>query len=544
MSGLFGHPVLLVRTTRPAERLSGQPRVARSSSMSLVQESVPVIATDVMDFFKARRGAFGAMNLLPSHLPTESRIRRLVENVMTVDYAIATAYGIPLYEEYLQSFADETARSCGTVGLEGADRNAYGERLARLRAMDTGRLADEVVRASRNTMETVNLFIPKQCNMSCRGCYAAAVPITSRAYTDELVSSYYQGGLEVIRQARQLGAQNVYTSGDGEPTVFPRFFDFLEEIRNQGMQWLLFTAGLAFSSESAAVAAWDVARLHLQGPSRERIERRLHEFAGDEQPAPTARALLAELAEYRESVQIYHSLWSPDAARNSALRRPLSGDYRYVSVDSRGARLELPSGLVTMAEQIFTGDLRERLGVEMPVSDVSVPDLPAVAAYVVDQRLRSYFEPTILTGRNKAGDLGEAPPAALSASAPLLVRTLCGFRNVHQPTVKYVEHRTAHGFAASPGMGVDTSDLRSMGVLSPLMIGEGEDGLFSAVHAPLMAYANYVHITGCKCNDFAAELAQNREAIAARWRDINATMPPGGFRRPELLARLRGGDIA
>ncbi|WJY43274.1 hypothetical protein QT196_39130 (plasmid) [Streptomyces sp. P9-2B-2] len=505
---------------------------------------VPQIAADVMDFFKSRRGAFGAMNLLPSHLPAEPRIRQLVQNVMTVDYSIGVAYGAPLYEEYLQSFADETARSCGTVGLEGADRNAYADRLAQLRSMDGPQLANEVSRASQDTMETVNLFIPKQCNMSCRGCYAAAVSITTRPYTNSLVDSYFNGGLAVIRQAKLLGARNVYTSGDGEPTLFPRFFDLLEEFQRQGMQWLLFTAGLAFSSESAAISVWESARQHLQGISRERIERRLHEFISDGQPDPTVRALLAELAEYREHVEIYHSLWSPDADRNTSLRRPMTGDYRYISVDSRGTTLSLPSGLIAMMEQIFTGDLRARLGIEMPVSDASVSDLPGVAAYVVDQGLRSYFEPTILTGRNKAGDLGEAQPAALAASAPLLVRTLCGFRNIHQPTVKYVEHRIVNGFTVSPGMGVDTSDLRSMGVLDPLMIGESDDGLFSAVHTPLMAYANYVHITGCKCNDFAAELARNREAIASRWRKIMDVMSSGGIHQAELQARLRAGGDA
>lgn len=512
--------------------------------MTVIQEAPPQIPPDVVEFYKSRRGPFGAMNLLPSHLPDQARVRALVENVMTVDYGIAVGYGAPLYEEYLQSFADETARSCGTVGLDGPDRNVYAERLAHLRSLDGVRLADEVSQASGDTMETVNLFIPKQCNMSCKGCYAAAVPVTTRPYTDELVDSYFHGGLAVIAQARRLGTTNVYTSGDGEPTVFPRFFDLLEEFKKLGMQWLLFTAGLAFSSESAAVSVWESARRHLRGISRERIERRLHAFGQDGEPDPTVRALLAELAEYRENVQVYHSLWSPDPVANSEWRRPLTGDYRYVTVDSRGTPLSLPSGLVAMMETIFTGDLRGRLGVEMPVSDISVHDLPAVAAYVVDQGLASYFEPTILTGRNKAGSLGEAPPARLAASAPLLVRTLCGFRNVHQPTVKYVEHRAASGFAASPGMGVDTADLRSMGVLDPLMVGKDDDGLFSAVHAPLMAYANYVHITGCKCNDFAAELARDRAAIAARWQKISSVLPPGGITQAGLQARLRSGGAA
>ena len=104
----------------------------------------------------------------------------------------------------------------------------------------------------------------------------------------------------------------------------------------------------------------------------------------------------------------------------------------------------------------------------------------------------------------------------------LLVRTLCGFRNLHQPTIKFHQHSSASRFVASPGMGVDTADLRSMGVLEPLVVGDDADGFFRAVHSPLMAYANYVHITGCKCNDFAAALLRDRAKITEQWQTMAA----------------------
>jgi hypothetical protein len=177
-----------------------------------------------------------------------------------------------------------------------------------------------------------------------------------------------------------------------------------------------------------------------------------------------------------------------------------------------------------MMDEIFTGDMRGRLGLEMPVSDISIGSVPATAAFVVDNGLRSYFEPTILTGRNKIGDLGEASPERLIEVSRLLVRTLCGFRNVHQPTIKFHQHSSASRFVASPGMGVDTADLRSMGVLEPLVVGNNADGFFRAVHSPLMAYANYVHITGCKCNDFAAALLRDRAKITEQWQSISASV--------------------
>jgi hypothetical protein len=63
-----------------------------------------------------------------------------------------------------------------------------------------------------------------------------------------------------------------------------------------------------------------------------------------------------------------------------------------------------------------------------------------------------------------------------------------------------------------------------MGVLEPLAVGDDAEGFFCAVHSPLMAYANYVHITGCKCNDFAAALRSDRAKIAEQWQGISASV--------------------
>jgi hypothetical protein len=363
--------------------------------------------------------------------------------------------------------------------------------------------------------------------------------VTERPYRTDLVTDFYAGAIAAIDEARSYGARTVYTSGDGEPTLFPRFFDLLEHLQGAGMEWLFFTAGLAFSSERAAIHTWMGARQHLRGPSRDRIESRLVGYFDDGRPNPTARALLAELAVYREHIQIYHSLWSIDPSVNTGLRGPLLGDYSYVEIDSRGRRLHLPSGLVAMIMEIFTDNLRGRLGIEMPVSEVSGRDLPAVAAFVLDYGLRSYFEPVIVTGRNRAGDLVGAPPAVLAASAPMLVRTLCGFRNIHQPTVKFLEARTGNVLAASPGMGVDAADLRSMGLLDPLVLDGKQGSLFRAIHNPLMAYAKYVHITGCKCNDFASEMSRDRANVASRWREISNLADLSGVTLDGLASRLR-----
>jgi organic radical activating enzyme len=506
-----------------------------------IAAKLPALEPDVLAYFKDQRGVFGAMNLLPDHLPSDVRVAEIVRNVMTVDYGIARAFEVPTYHDYLERFVAESKRACGTTNPGDCVRESYGTHFETLQRSSDRELAERIRAAAADSMETFNLFLPKQCNLSCRGCYAAAVPVTSQPYDDELVTDFYTGAERIIAQARGCGARTVYTSGDGEPTLFPRFFDLLDLLRRNGMQWLFFTAGLAFSSETAAVYTWETARRWLQGPSRDRIASQLSANLADGRPDPTVRALCAELAHYRESVQVYHSLWSTDGETNTAMRRPVQGAYQYRTVHSRGSTLTLPSSLVTMMDEIFTGSLRSRFGVEMPVSDVGVDQVPAMAAFVVDNQLRSYFEPTIFTGRNRIGDLGEAPPAAVAAMAPLLVRTQCGFRNIHQPTVKYHHRAPDRTFLASPGMGVDAADLRSMGVLDSLVISGRADGFFAAVHSPLMVYANYVHITGCKCNDFAAELVRNRAAITARWQEIVSVVPTRDLGVEAIADRLLAG---
>lgn len=497
---------------------------------------------DVEEFFTATRCAFGAGNLLDDHLPDDERVRAIVRNVMTVDYAIARGFDAPVYLEYLARFAEETATSCSSVGLPESVRTVYRDHLAQLEATRPETLAGMARDALTDTMETFNLFIPKQCNLSCKGCYAAAIPVSRSPYESDLVESYYAGAISLVGEARAYGARTVYTSGDGEPTIFPRFFDLLEAFSKAGVQWLFFTAGLVFSSEENAELAWRDAQRYLRGSSRDRIAARVTTLRAEGHRKPTARAMLDELAHYRDSVQVYHSIWSARGAVNTAYRRPGIADYDYVTVSSRGRALELPSSLVDMMQHVFTAEHRARLGVEMPVSEVSAEEVPAVAAFVVDNGLRSYFEPTILTGRNRLGDLPPCSPAATKTLAPLLVRKLCGFRNVHQPTVKF--HNTRGAFYASPGMGVDLHDLESMGVADPLRVGAGQGRFFAAAHRPLMAFANYVYIQGCKCNDFAAELMRDRDGVARRWRGISAALDIDDLTPEAVIARLNAVQVA
>lgn len=156
----------------------------------------------------------------------------------------------------------------------------------------------------------------------------------------------------------------------------------------------------------------------------------------------------------------------------------------------------LPSSIDDMLTVVFSGDHKKRFGIQMPVGSFNIHDVPGVATYVADRNIKSYFEPIITTGRNKHNALETPPDEELAGVAPLLVRELCSFRNVHQPTVKVLGSETgAAQLFCSLGMGIDLKDLSDAGVLEDLKVKIQPDGLFAAVHTPLMVYANWEHVT-------------------------------------------------
>lgn len=498
----------------------------------------PAFAKDVLDFFTAHQAPFGCTNILEPHLPSVRRVTELVCNVLTIDYAISKLADCSAHTGYLTDFAERwrnPAPGCVDAsdpvdldarGWFSSERAVYSSHLARLSGMDRAQLRESVERALADRMEALHLFVPKQCNLACRGCYASAVPVDAEPYTDADVSAYYEGAKQILAEARALGAQVVQTSGDGEPTIFPRFFDLLDWVEQQGLQWLIFTAGLIFSSETAARQHWEVCRKHLSARIRDRIGADITQEEARGSRTPIAAAFLRELARHRDHIHIYHSIWSTRAATNTRWRNPRFGDYDYVQVQAREHTLELPSSLIAFME-IFDGERRERLGIDMPVGEDSAIDIPGMATFVVDNGLKSYFQPALVTGRAKRGLHRDEPVKLqrrsdavvqdiLKQAAPLLVRSLCSFRFIHQPIVKVHRDHGELGFYTSPGAAIDVKDLHSLGFLSEMKITSG--ALLNALHAPLVVHANYAYTSGCKCNDFTARMLGDREELTAEWR--------------------------
>ena len=511
-----------------------------SMAASTMQLYVPKrsLADDVRTFYGARQASFGAMNLLSRHLPTPTRVHELVMNVMTIDYAIGRAYDIPAYVRYIREFAEYWGLSASPVTLLDEGRTKYLDHFQRISALSDGALASELRTAASDSMDTFNLFTPKQCNLACRGCYAASVAIDKQPYDEDQIESYFEGAKRIIAQARTLGAKTVYTSGDGELTIYPKFFDLLEHIAGLGMKWLFFTAGLSFSSEANAVQTWNLCRPHMGAHIARRIASDIERFQGSGEKKPVAKALLFELARHRDAIEVYHSIWSTNAKTNTAWRRPGLDDYDYVTTVVRGKPISVPSSLLDMMEVVFPGEHRANFGVEMPVSHVSAAEVSDVAAFVVDNGMKSYFEPAISTGHNKGESLAAAGDEYRQDLAPLLVRSLCSFRNLHQPTVKLWHTGTQNTFRISPGMGVDMRDLKLTGVIDAMEVGDHEGGFFAAVHSPLIVHANYAYVTGCKCNDFSKRLVTDRENLTREWQEIAALVEPSKLTPANIEAAL------
>lgn len=500
----------------------------------------------VREFFDAHQSPFGCNNILPNHLPSTEHVRQLVANAMTVDIAVSRAYGLEHYESFVRDFAqhwaqeDHDGRSHETEQgwFSGAPRS-YVEHFRAVTSLPPEAFVRATEDALGSCIESIHLFCPKQCNMACRGCYAGAVPIDRFPYEDADVHAYVDGVQSLLQEAQRYGVRVVQTSGDGELTAFPRFFDLLEWVAEQGLQWLFFTAGAIFGSEPAARAHWADAERLLSAPTRDRIRRNIQRFEGKE-ARPTARAFLEELDRVKDQVQIYHSVWSTSRQQNDEWRNPRFS-YDYDSVTVRGRTFDLPASVLGLME-VFSGPHRGRLGIESPVGPASRRTVNDLATWVVEHGLRSYFEPVIVTGRARNGMSHLQRPdevAWLDEAKPFLVRSLCSFRFIHQAVVK-VRAAEPEGekmqFFVMPGTAIDIGDLERLGVLDSLRVEQG--GFFGAHRSGVVVRSNYLHTTGCKCNDFSRRLQKDCHGLATELRAAAEAGCPQSASPEELLRSL------
>jgi len=82
------------------------------------------------------------------------------------------------------------------------------------------------------------------CNLRCEYCYReSGLPAENEMNYDEQIN--------IIRQAKDLGARSIVIIGGGEPTVYPRFRDFVTTIHSLGMIPVVISNGLLIDKDLA-----------------------------------------------------------------------------------------------------------------------------------------------------------------------------------------------------------------------------------------------------------------------------------------------------
>lgn len=94
----------------------------------------------------------------------------------------------------------------------------------------------------RQGLLSLELEFTKRCNLRCIYCYASAgEPLDGEMSTGEI--------LDVVSQARALGAKTIILLGGGEPLIHPAFSEIIGRIHGMGLSQVLFTNGMLLTGE-------------------------------------------------------------------------------------------------------------------------------------------------------------------------------------------------------------------------------------------------------------------------------------------------------
>lgn len=95
-----------------------------------------------------------------------------------------------------------------------------------------------------NRLLAIRLETNRCCNLRCRYCYAES--------GDQLENELsYQDLTDVVRQAKELGAQSIVVIGGGEPTIHPQFQELISFIHSLDIIPMIFTNTVTITKELA-----------------------------------------------------------------------------------------------------------------------------------------------------------------------------------------------------------------------------------------------------------------------------------------------------
>jgi len=102
----------------------------------------------------------------------------------------------------------------------------------------------------------VQIILSDLCNQACHFC-AYRDPTYSSSQLFHVNGNYnpnrmlpFEKVTEILEDCAAMGVKAIQLTGGGEPTVYPRFQEVVEEIRRRGMRWALVTNGV--------IGRWDL----------------------------------------------------------------------------------------------------------------------------------------------------------------------------------------------------------------------------------------------------------------------------------------------
>ena len=89
--------------------------------------------------------------------------------------------------------------------------------------------------------QTVSFHVANRCNLRCRYCWSHSPSDPRRLNSGKILS--FDRFAEIVRDCRNLGVDSVVFTGDGEPTMHPRFADMMKLVSEQPFQITVLSNG-------------------------------------------------------------------------------------------------------------------------------------------------------------------------------------------------------------------------------------------------------------------------------------------------------------
>jgi hypothetical protein len=224
------------------------------------------------------------------------------------------------------------------------------------------------------------LMLTGACNADCPICFTdrrRKLGETTAAQRDR-----------VIHEAAKLGARFVYVPGEGEPTIDPHWWDFLDSCRDAQVEAVVFTNGLIFQDDALCRSKWGM----------------------------TADEAIDRLAQY--PVSFYVKYWT---ARQELGASMLGLPQRRVRYESAGGT-QVPAGLA----RLLGAFPRDRLGIEVVVERRNAEEVALqIVPFAEAHGLAQIVELLQHNGRVLESNVYDPAPAQLRSIYPLLSPTSC-----------------------------------------------------------------------------------------------------------------------